>query len=293
MHFTYDENPDDRSLFQGDVLRRTDEINAILEKVYRRYFKEDCRYLIVLTQSCDLVRRNSKPCTARYITLAAVHPLAVAIEREIDRRRVQRPDVEREAGIANTNVKLAIKKFVESLLNNNKSPYFYLHPELEAEFDEPHCAFLRLSIAIKTSEHYDTCLTAKVLQLQPEFQAKLGSLVTELYGRVGTEDFTTKQDTKSEFQARIDRILEEEGTLWVAEEWYTRLLRKLRQSGGPHSPEKAIQLFAELAEERTNTALDRLSEILPSLGLDQDTIDSVLAGVSSDPALRKALGRPV
>lgn len=291
MHFTYDQNPDDRSLFQGDVLRRTDGMNEILEKVHPHYSKEDYHYLVVLTQSCDLVRRNSKPCNARYIALAAVRPFPEAIQREVDRRRDQRPDVEREAGIANMKVKFAIRQFVGSLLNNNKAPYFYLHPELEADFNEPHCAFLRLSVAIKASEHYDTCLTAKVLQLQPEFQAKLGWLVTELYGRVGTEDFTTRKDTKPEFEGRIDRILEEEGTLWIREEWYTRLLKKIRQSEGPYSPETALQLYSELTEKATKTGMDRLSEILPPLGLDQDTIDRVLAAVRSDPALRKALGR--
>ena len=48
--------------------------------LYQR--KPDYRYFIVLTQSCDLVRRNGGRCTSPHVTIAAVRPLRVAFERE-------------------------------------------------------------------------------------------------------------------------------------------------------------------------------------------------------------------
>ena len=159
-----------------------------------------------------------------------------------------RPEVERAAGIASKNHRFKIEQFLGSVLNNNRVPYFYLHPELGADFPEPCCAFLRLSVPICTADHYSTCLRAKILQLRTDFQAKLGWLVGELYSRVGTQDFTPNTDTKLEFKERIERVLEAHGTLWVPDKRYMRLLKRLRQEEDI-SPEVVVRLLDEMDQE--------------------------------------------
>lgn len=84
MHFTYcvDANED---LMQGDILRKTPEIDRVLNEAHPYYFQnKNNKYLIVLTQSCDLVRRpENDPCAARYISIAPVRPLSLVIERQV------------------------------------------------------------------------------------------------------------------------------------------------------------------------------------------------------------------
>src|SRR6266567_6106288 len=80
-HWTYKSPEGD--LCQGDVLKKTDVIRAVLEQVHPHYLKDDYTHFVVLTQTCDLVRREGGRCGSRYITLAAVRPLEVAVRREL------------------------------------------------------------------------------------------------------------------------------------------------------------------------------------------------------------------
>lgn len=52
-------------------------------------------------------------------------------------------------------------------------------------------AYLKVSIPLKSGEHYDKCLKAKRIELADEFKAKLGWLIGDMYSRVGTTDWET------------------------------------------------------------------------------------------------------
>ena len=79
---------DKKTLCQGDVLKKTDDLVAHLKK-YHPYYADhpDYKYFMVLTQSCDLVRRKGKPCDSQYITLAAARPVEEALRREAAKHR--------------------------------------------------------------------------------------------------------------------------------------------------------------------------------------------------------------
>src|SRR5881394_3482701 len=188
MHFTYSEEPDATSLQQGDILKRTPDVDSILKSVHPHYHhKTDYNFFIILTQSCDLVRRNGRTCKSRYITIAAVRSLELAVNRYA--ASLQYDDVEAALGFCPDDRKDKLRQFVERLLNNNEDNYFYLKAEPARGLSEDHCAFLQLSIALKSELHYDTLLAAKSLQLSESFQHKLGYLVGTSYSRVGTEDW--------------------------------------------------------------------------------------------------------
>src|ERR1700679_1779586 len=73
MHYIYTDAPDAASLNQGDVLTRTPELDAVLTEYHPHYARHPSyRYFLVLTQSCDLVRRKGVPPDARYISIGAV-----------------------------------------------------------------------------------------------------------------------------------------------------------------------------------------------------------------------------
>jgi hypothetical protein len=185
-HFIYSEDLNKKQLFQGDILRRDEELISLLHSYHKHYAeRENYRYFIVLTQSCDLVRRDSTQPSSPYITIAAVRPLGEAIRREAkkDQEWWQEP---KNAISTKTREKLDL--FTSSLLDNNVPNYFYLHEDISLKISGRNCAFLALSVAIK-NEHYDLCLNAKIAQLNEEFGLKLGWLVGNMYSRVGTKEW--------------------------------------------------------------------------------------------------------
>jgi len=206
-HFTY--RPSDGDLGQGDLLEKTDEVDALLRDVHPHYAKSDYVYFLVLTQSCDLVRRREGVCAAQYITLAAVRPLSLLLERAVSRFQ---DEFARRAGVCGkgeqSGNKRRLEEFVERLLNNNEPEYFYLEPEVGVGLASAACAFLRLSVAVRAGEHYEKLLRARRLSLADVFQAKLGWLVGQMYSRVGTPDWVPDRiPNQSQFQKKIDRVL--------------------------------------------------------------------------------------
>lgn len=62
IHFTYKEKMDMSSLCQGDILNVTDDLSAVLKNIHPYFLNEHYKYFMVLSQSCDLVRRDGKNC---------------------------------------------------------------------------------------------------------------------------------------------------------------------------------------------------------------------------------------
>ena len=187
IHFTYKEKPDMQSLCQGDILEITEEISMILKDVHPFFLNEQYKYFIVLSQSCDLVRRNGKDCKTPYITLAAVRNYSDFLERMLLKGRF----AEKVNGllIMDEKNKERAYQLVERVYNNTEPEYFFLYKEDALGFAESMVAYLKVSIALKSKEHYDKCLNAKRIELTDEFKAKLGWLVGNMYSRVGTADW--------------------------------------------------------------------------------------------------------
>jgi hypothetical protein len=223
MHFTYDEQA--RSgLLQGDLIQRTEDVDKILKAVHPHYFESpNYRYFLILTQSCDLARREGKPCNGRYISIAAVRPLQKVVEREI--QNLQHDEIEKKLGFCSKERQAKLIQFMERLINNNEEEFFYLHREPSVGFVDDHCAFLQLSIALKAHVHYDTLLAARILSLKESFQHKLGYLVGTLYSRVGTEDWHEKQDKIDLYRELTQDPLKNESlVVWVDKDVHKKVL---------------------------------------------------------------------
>ena len=178
-------------LAQGDILKRTPELDKVLASVHPHFHQHGKNlYFMVLTQSCDLVVRDGEAGKAPYINIAPVRPLDEVISREIENLRLQK--IRGELPLLTHKARARLSDFVRRLINNNVPQYFFLESE-GTELGQDCCAFLRLSIAIKSDLHYKACIDAKFLQLNDSFQAKLGSLVGQLYSRVGTKDWDAQQ----------------------------------------------------------------------------------------------------
>lgn len=251
MHFTY-QYPEG-ALKQGDLLRVTDELREVLEKFHPHYAQNpNYPFLIVLTQSCDLVIAQGK-CRSRYITLAAVRPLETLIERELEKH--QRSSIETANKICSTDRRYWLKDFFMKLLNNNLSEYFYLAEEPELGIHNPHVAFLALSVAIK-SEHYQACLTERFGQLNEIFRAKLGWLVGDIYSRVATPDWVPTRVNQEAFGAMIEQMLDGIA-IWVPPQFLEKLKaaqdrrrRKLQDRNFRLPRDEILRLLDSFTEER-------------------------------------------
>jgi hypothetical protein len=183
-HYVY-RDPDKTALNQGDVLQKTPDLVAHLRQFHAYYANhDDYKYFMVVTQTCDLVLRDGA-CGSPYITIAAVRPLEEVVRREAARHQV---DWEREAGVIRKKVEEKLVLFLSSLLDNNQDSYFYLHQDVGLGIHQNCCAFLPLSVTLKI-EHYQLCLEAKIAQLTDTFQAKLGSIIGNMYSRVAAPEW--------------------------------------------------------------------------------------------------------
>lgn len=197
-HFTYklSQDTDFESLCQGDILKVTDELRKVLEQYHAYFIDEKYKYFMVITQSCDLVRRKEN-CKSPYITLAAVRSFDEFLYREMQKDKAY----EECKGLKLLDEGKFNKYYqlVERLYNNTEPDYFFLYKDSEFNFNESMVAYLKVSIPIKSDIHYDTCLAAKIMELTDEFKAKLGWSVGYMYSRVGTTDWTnimSEQDRK-------------------------------------------------------------------------------------------------
>ena len=204
QHFTYS-NAHSLDLCQGDVLEKTPELMDVLKQWHPYFYtNSEYKYFIVLTQSCDLVRRNSGECNSRYITIAAVRSFDNFLRRSLESLRI---DYIGELWMLDEKYKLNLEQFLIKLMNNNQPGFFFLCEEPTFDFTEPMVATLLVSVALKSDEHYQLCRDAKRLELADAFKAKLGWLLGQQFSRVGTPDWDS-ENRADELRARISFIID-------------------------------------------------------------------------------------
>ncbi len=215
---------DAKSLLQGDILLRTQLLADSISQAHRYYAEaEDYSHFAILTQSCDLVRRSNEGPHAKYITIAAIRPVHVALQRFVERYRDKK--IELPLRVCDLKAEQAAKQFLERLLNNTAEGYFFLKKGSVDTITEDCCVFLPLSIALRTSEHYDACLKAKVGQMNDVFAAKLGWLTGNMYSRVGTPDIYDRIAQPDKFKDEFVRdALEGSAIYWLSKR-QTKVLR--------------------------------------------------------------------
>jgi hypothetical protein len=250
MHITYVSEPSRTELMQGDVLRRTPALDELLKTVHPHFYEHaKNRYFLVLTQSCDLVIRQGGQCKAPYISLAPVRSLDLVLDRQL--AQSSKVPVKAELPVVTAKNKQKLSDFLRRLFNNNEASYFYLDSK-DTPLETDCVAFLNLSIAIKARLHFQTCLDAKILELNNTFQAKLGWLVGQMYSRVGTQDWELKA-----LNTKVRATLED-AAIWV-EDAYERPLveafRRLQQAEGPDTEMTAVGVAQTISRIPTKKQL--------------------------------------
>lgn len=210
-HWTYEEkfDPDD-DLEQGDILLPNDALSKLFDEVHPHFCNPKYVGFIVLTQSCDLVRRKGS-CSARYLNLGVIRQLDGVLTSLLDAtcRSVAK-------GIYVAESKHEAKKLLARVFNQNEQGLglFYLHPDADVGIGKPSIALLRVAVAFR-HEHYDVIRGARCGRLSPEFRNKLGWLVGNIFSRIGTPDWSDRDDA-SVIDDLSTSLLKENG-IWLAE----------------------------------------------------------------------------
>jgi len=279
-------------LQQGDIIQRTDALEKVLESVHQHFLDTKYTAFIVLTQTCDLVRRNGNPCRSPYINLAVVRPLEDILFSYLNlvcgTVRIRGKDTQ---GVYLSETKRRAQQLIERIINQNEQGLglFFLHGDNIAKVACPSVALLQVSIALRARDHYDVLVEARSASLDRLFQAKLGWLIGTLFARVATPDWEP-----SERKAFIASVIDgKEGSVhppprnppqWVDRESVERAT-KAGVDIEALSPE---QVAAEVAKHRPPLPLDQavaqvlslVKEVLPAVN--SSTLDALGSRLKND-----------
>ncbi len=77
MHWTYESYKQESDFRQGDILDTQKELQDIFSEVHPYFLHKKYRGFLILTQSCDMVRRKSSggKCSATHIILSVIRSL--------------------------------------------------------------------------------------------------------------------------------------------------------------------------------------------------------------------------
>jgi len=291
MHFTYREHLNSTVLRQGDVIQITDELASVLRTHHPYFTNDQYKYFIVITQSCDLERRNGNNCNSAYITLAAVRTFDDFINRISKKFAVS------EVNGFNFIVKSRfsnLQQYIEQLYNNNNDDgYFFLNSEPALDFNEKMVAFLKVSFALKADQHYVTCLAAKKLELADDFKAKLGWMVGFMYSRVGTVDWLSIPSMNIDgFKAMITQELSPRFIIGESQK-IEFIKAKLRSSEIVVEDYETLQKLVDEVkiESDYDKALKELNRIISSLSttIDETSRNILSAKIASSATLKNLL----
>lgn len=287
-HFTYAIELDRKNLRQGDVLSKTGGLLELIKKVHPHYALDEYTHFQVLTQSCDLVRRRKNECKSRYISLAAVRGIDVVIKRLVE--EIKNEDHIKIDGksFCPDKYKRVLADSLRKIYNNNDKNLFFLKSSLEDGLKEDSCTFLHLSIAIRAYEHYDLCLSSKILELTENFQSKLGWLVGNLYSRVGTEDYVPGALPDNElFDNFIYETLESH-VGWIPEKIYPYFRKEAKKGNNDiqNIREKSENIRERAAQSKLNNLVALIAR---SASLCEQQKISVRNSLAADPLIQRMI----
>jgi hypothetical protein len=261
-HWTYAELDPASNLEQGDILKPTEELRKLFLEIHPHFSQAKYMGYLVATQSCDLVRRKTTP-KASYVNLAVVRPLAQVLPKLIAHVASSVAP-----GIFATSSKIEARRLLERVVNQNEQSLglFFLYQDSDSGIGEASVCFLRVTVAFR-SEHYEKLLAARTGRVTPEFRAKLGWLLGNLYARPATRDWQDTTEGKAGLYRIIDQSLQEQipgcGPRWLDDE----VLSEARARGIEVAGRKPEELEQFRPKPRHERAIDEIKAEVGKLAI--------------------------
>lgn len=167
--YVYQTNSSELSLLQGDILKVDGQFRDRFNEFYPgiKPSAGEIKYVMVLTQSCDLVKTAKRKPKLSHINVCLVRSLKSVIRRIL---------IDEIKPVTIGNEKLLprdaldrLKDKLSKLLNNSDQKTFFFLPSIDP-FTEDMVAILPLSFSFRTEEHYDKLLENRVLANQTLFK---------------------------------------------------------------------------------------------------------------------------
>lgn len=268
---------DKNSLCQGDIIQRTPELAETLSQAHDYYGQaDDYTHFVVLTQSCDLVRRSGR-INAPYITLAAARPLTVVIAKFLNSNinHIDKSDIR----VMKLSSRKRLEEKLERLIHNTDDGLFYIPEDGCETIPEDLCVFLHLSVALRT-DHYQTILNNKIAEIDDVFRAKIGWLTGNIYSRVATPDVEEFVENSRKYKSSFyEKHTPEDDVLWLSPFQSSFLRKKVKEYLQEHNSEHVEEAAAEEIVTQIPTDADIVSnsivDRLLKNGLLNDGKDSV------------------
>lgn len=189
FHWTYAAIRD-QSLKQGDIIERSEQVVRIFSSPAEA---RQWLAVLVLTQSCDLVRRRGGRFRSDVVTLCPIVPLEMLLDEWA--QRLCRP-IRNGSRILREEDRTALQQLLDRVMDQNEPGLFYLHKEDAVGIGVPGVALLRQAMVVAAEEAHDLLVANRSGRLTEEFRAKLGWLVANIYGRAATRDWDDDDDSK-------------------------------------------------------------------------------------------------
>lgn len=296
VHWTYDTFTADADLQQGDIIESTDTIRGLCEKVHPYFCNQKFLGFMVITQSCDLVRRKKKECSAHYINLAVIRSLEEVLPNLFD--SVCKPLA---PNVYANESKSEAQKLLSRIFNQNEQALgvFYLHPDAQAGVAVPSLVLLRVSVSFR-AEHYQTLVNDRRGRLKPEFQSKLGWLTGNLFSRVGTTDWHESPSREKELDKLIAAFMgtnenrqNDKYPLWVNK----NRVESARKAGEITDQTKRDEIISVIEKHPIpnpkQDIVKAVNNIIKNIvkDIDEQTIKKIEKRLLNDPNIAAALKR--
>lgn len=200
--YVYSDEPSERScLQQGDIIKVQGNLIDLFNEFYptlNHTTERDDQYIMVLSQSCDLVRETSRNIKIDHINVCLVRTIDSLIKRKIEKQ------LEKTEGKLTKDFLKEMTKSLIRLMNNSETKFHFFLPK-HSNFPKDMISILSLSYSFR-AEHYDLLLENRVVSLKPEFIAKIGMILATYYGRVATRDlqiYNWDEEKCREYAAKI------------------------------------------------------------------------------------------
>jgi hypothetical protein len=266
MHWTYEICDGDSSLRQGDILEPYESLLSLFKDEYPQFTNEKYRGFLIVTQTCDLVRRKEKgnECSATHVSLSPILSIQDVISDSLKNRfGYLAPE------IYDFDRRKAVEELVERIINQNESALglFYLHPDLDSGITVSSVAVLRVAISLSGAEHYFTLQEARVGRLSKQFEPKLGWMVGNLYSRVGVPDWKEVVDDRDIEESIIKEILSpiRREPIWIEKKVYKRILKKYPNFSALSQPEQEEVIIQNLPKPAKDRAIEIITETVKNV----------------------------
>jgi len=260
----------------------------VLKPIHPYFAHQKYLAFMVTTQSCDLVLRDGKP-SASYISIAPVRSLkAVWLKLTKTLRCHMGGRFFDKKG--QDQARLLFDRIVDQ--NETSMGLFYLHPDGKVGIGDPSVAFLRLGVALHSS-HYETLRKDRTASLTPEFRAKFGWLLGNLYSRAAARDWADDEGGKKEIRALKNEFINgkyvDEPPVWV-DAHKAKAAKQAKIDFDREVPDVEAEIETLTAKRRLDEVVDRaMVQIQGVLHPPHGQVDELRRRLAKDTTLRSLI----